>query len=104
MAISKDLSNFLLAFGARELVIGVAPGTTFTGSFQGFIVNEDAYITSLILEGGAGNIREQYGITENFPTVYNTGLVMADENFTFSSVTLNNGSIVILTTGSYSRS
>jgi hypothetical protein len=104
MAISKDLSNYLLAFGARELVIGTAPGNTFTGSFQGFLVNEDAYITSLTFQGGVGNIREQYGITENFPIVYNTGLVMADQNLTFSSVTLNNGSIVIITTGSYSRS
>ena len=47
MGVSKSLSNYLIAFGGREMVRGSILGETFNVGFQAFYVNQDATIISL---------------------------------------------------------
>lgn len=102
MGVSKSLSNFLITFGAREMVRGSTLGETFTGNFQAFYANQDAVITSLRDKDGI-EVTGSFGLIPPKNILYQGGYIASDETNHFSSITLTDGNVVIITTGSYSN-
>lgn len=102
MGVSKSLSNFLITFGAREVVRGSILGETFTGNFQAFYVNQNATIISLKNKDGQ-EVMGSFGLVSPKNILYQGGYIASDETNHFSSITLTDGNIVIITTGSYSN-
>lgn len=100
MGVSKSLSNFLITFGAREMVRGSILGETFSSSFQAFYANQNAVITSLKDKDGV-ELTGSFGLIAPKNILYQGGYLAIDENNNFSSITLTDGNIVIITTGSY---
>jgi hypothetical protein len=101
MGVSKDLSNFLITFGSREMVRGSILGETFAGSFQAFYANQNAVITSVKDKDGV-ELTGSLGLVYPKNILYQGGYVAMDENNNFSSITLKDGNVIIITTGSYS--
>jgi hypothetical protein len=102
MGVSKSLSNYLIAFGGREMVRGSILGETFNVGFQAFYVNQDATIISLQDKDGV-EVMNSFGLMPPKNIMYQGGYLAADETNYFSSITLTDGNIVIITTGSYSN-
>lgn len=102
MGVSKSLSNFLITFGAREMVRGSILGETFTGNFQAFYANQNATITSLKDKDGI-EVTGSFGLIAPKNILYQGGYLAMDENNNFSSITLTEGNVVIINTGSYSN-
>jgi hypothetical protein len=106
MGVSKDLSNYLTLFGARELITAGVESTTFNSyPFQAFIVNKDVTITNLQYSGSIIDIKADFGIgVAPNDVVYSPAYIAADQTKEFSSITFTGGSIVIVAlTGSYSN-
>ena len=106
MGVSKDLSNYLTLFGARELITaGAFPATFNSYPFQAFIVNEDVTITNLQYSGSIIDVKADFGIGASPNNiVYSPAYIAADQSKEFNSITITDGSIVIVAlTGSYSR-
>ena len=106
MGVSKELSNYLTLFGAKEIVKGtsITPVTFNAYPFQAFVINTDATITNLQYTINSNDIKSQFGIG-NAPNnvVYRPAYIAADQNQEFGSITVAGGSILIIAlTGSYS--
>lgn len=102
MGVNKALSNFLIAFGSREMVRGSILGETFIGNFQAFYANQNAVITSVKDKDGL-ELTASLGLVAPKNILYQGGYVASDESNHFSSITLTDGNIILVTTGSYSN-
>lgn len=102
MGVSKSLSNYLIVFGAREMVRGSVLGETLNANFQAFYANEDATIISLKDKDGI-EMTGSFNLIAPKNILYQGGYLAIDQNNNFSSITLTDGSVVVITTGSYSN-
>lgn len=83
------------------MVRGSVLGESYTGSFQAFYANQNAVITSLKNQEGE-EVASLYGFTPPKNTLYQGGYVACSENDHFTGITLTDGNVVVITTGSYS--
>jgi hypothetical protein len=102
MGVSKSLSSYLIVFGAREMVRGSVLGETFNNNFQAFYTNEDATIISLKDKDGV-EVTGSFNLVAPKNILYQGGYLAIDQNNNFSSITITDGSVVVITTGSYSN-
>jgi hypothetical protein len=102
MGVSKSLSNYLIVFGAREMVRGSILGETLISNFQAFYANEDATIISLKDKDGT-ELTGSFNLIPPKNILYQGGYLSIDQNNHFSSITLTDGNVVVITTGSYSN-
>ena len=84
------------------MVRGSVLGVTFDNDFQAFYVNENATIISLKDKDGI-ELTGSFNLIAPKNILYQGGYLAIDQSNNFSSITLTDGSVVVITTGSYSN-